>query len=280
MLNFANEKKKRVYFYLEDLDELKLYFSNNSDATLIVDFDEYFKCLDKENLFKDISLIKYKKLLLIGFGSHRYNLENLKSNKYLIELVDNYSEIAYDFLSFPSLEVLRYLYVKGSCNYSSMPKLKELSLWEYPKKNLDEFLELTKIRELRFVQSKIHNINGIDRFKSLSNLFFITNKNLVFDSNVQANKNVVELYIDGCKKIDVNLIPDLFPSLEKLTIMKNGEIKELKYLLDNLKYLKELNLMGTKILENDNAYWKDYSNLKKISFLNQKNLSLKPDDFK
>ncbi|MBC8884614.1 hypothetical protein H9X57_18235 [Flavobacterium piscinae] len=144
-----------------------------------------------------------------------------------------------------------------------MTKLKELSLWVYPNKNIDEFLELYNLEDMRFVQSKITTINGINQFKKLTSVFLIANKDLIFDLNVQANENVRELYIDSCKKIDINLIPKLFPNIEKLTLMKNGEIKELKPLLENLNRLEDLNLMGTKILENDNRYWKDYNNIKR-----------------
>lgn len=40
------------------------------------------------------------------------------------------------------------------------------------------------------------------------------------------------------------------------------KFKEMKPLLENLNRLQELNLMGTKILENDNRYWKNYHNIK------------------
>jgi len=280
MLNFANLEKKRVVFFSDDLNELVLYFQSNEDATLIVDFDDYFKFRTQKDFFKEIVKIPFKKILFIGNGGYNYDLNGFLKNNNLLELDDSYSEIAYDFSGFPNLEILRYLYQKGSCNYSSMTKLKELSLWEYSKKNIDEFLDLHNLEELRFVQSKIDNLNGINHFKKMRSVFLIANKNLMFDSNTQPNENVKELYIDSCKKIDINIIPRLFPSLEKLTLMKNGEIKELRYLLDNLKYLKELNLMGTKILENDNRYWKNYNNINAISFLDQSNLILKSDEFK
>ena len=280
MLNFANLEKKRVVFFSDDLNELVLYFQSNEDATLIVDFDDYFKFRTQKDFFKEIVKIPFKKILFIGNGGYNYDLNVFLKNNNLLELDDSYSEIAYDFSGFPNLEILRYLYQKGSCNYSSMTKLKELSLWEYSKKNIDEFLDLHNLEELRFVQSKIDNLNGINHFKKMRSVFLIANKNLMFDSNTQPNENVKELYIDSCKKIDINIIPRLFPRLEKLTLMKNGEIKELRYLLDNLKYLKELNLMGTKILENDNRYWKNYNNINAINFLDQSNLILKSDEFK
>lgn len=279
MLQFANEIKKRVCFFPKDLNDIINYFSKNTDATLIVDFDEYFEYINQKDFFKNINEIPFKKILLIGNGSHNYNLNNFKSNQNLVELEDKYSEIPYDFTRFPNLEVLRYEHIKNCSNYSSLIKLKELSLWAYPNKNIDEFLGLYNLENIRFVQSKITSLNGINQLKNLNNVFLIANKDLIFDLNVQANESVRELYIDGCKKIDINLIPKLFPNLEKLTITKNGEIIELKPLLKNLNRLVELNLMGTKILEIDNRYWKDYNNIKKISFLDQKNLLLKANEF-
>lgn len=266
MLKFTNENAKAVRYYPEDRNELEKYFNNNTDAILIINFDYYFDFRDQIFFFKEINFINFKKILLIGNGSHNYDLENFKSNNNLIELDDNYSEISYDFSGFPNLEKLKYFHIKGSCNYASMSKLKELSLWSYPKKNVEEFFDLKNLELLRFVQSKIENLNGLDKFKKLSNVYLIANKNLVFDSNIHVNENVKELYIDSCKKIDINLIPKQFPNLEKLTLMKNGEVKELKYILDNLKKLKELNLMGTKIIESDNRYWKNYPNIISITF--------------
>lgn len=280
MLHFANEEKKRVYFFPKDVNDISTYFHQNTEATLIVDFDEYFENRNQKDFFEDINRIPFKKILLIGNGSHNYDLNNFKSNQNLVELEDKYSEIPYDFARFPNLEILRYEHVKNCSNYSSLIKLKELSLWAYPNKNIDEFLGLYNLEDLRFVQSKIISLNGINLFKKLTNVFLIANKDLIFDINVKVNDSVRELYIESCKKIDINLIPKLFPNLEKLTLMKNGEIKELKPLLENLNRLQELNLMGTKILENDNRYWKDYDNIKKISFLDQKNLLLKANEFK
>ncbi|SHF34791.1 hypothetical protein SAMN05444377_10727 [Flavobacterium fontis] len=280
MLHFANEEKKRVYFFPECIKELQDYFKSNVEATLIINFSNYINYDNKKDFFENIEDICFKKVLLNGNGSHRFNIENLKSNENLIELDDQYSEIPYDFARFPNLEILRYEHVKNCSNYSSLIKLKELSLWAYPNKNIDEFLGLYNLEDLRFVQSKIISLNGINLFKKLTNVFLIANKDLIFDINVKVNDSVRELYIESCKKIDINLIPKLFPNLEKLTLMKNGEIKELKPLLENLNRLQELNLMGTKILENDNRYWKDYNNIKKISFLDQKNLLLKANEFK
>jgi hypothetical protein len=280
MLQFANEIKKRVCFLPKDINDISTYFHQNTEATLIVDFDEYFENRNQKEFFKDINRIPFKKILLIGNGSHNYDLNNFKTNQSLVELEDKYSEIPYDFTGFPNLEILRYEHIKNCSNYSSLIKLKELSLWAYPNKNIDEFLGLYNLEDIRFVQSKITSLNGINLFKKLTNVFLIANKDLIFDINIKVNDNVRELYIDGCKKIDINLIPKLFPNLEKLTLMKNGEIKELKPLLENLNRLEELNLIGTKILENDNRYWKDYNNIKKINFLDQKNLLLKANEFK
>ncbi len=278
MLNFANVEKKRVLFFPEQVDELIGYFSQNPDATLIINFDKYFDYKNKAGFFERIKSIPFKKVLLLGNGSYDFDLKNLKSNEILIELDDNYAEIGYDFSGFPGLEILRYLYIKGSSNYDSLKNLKELSLWSYPQKNIDAFLPLSNLKDLRFVQSKVQSLKGIGQLEKLENLFLIANKDLVFD-HAEPNPNIKQLYIDGCKKVDADSIPGLFPNLEKLTIMKNGEIDSLKMILDNLKNLTELDLMGTKIHEADNRYWKNYPNLKRIHFLDQPNLILRSDEF-
>lgn len=280
MLHFANEEKKRVYYFPSDIEGLIEYFNHNPDATLIINFDKYLDYNNQKDFLKKVNLINYKKVLVNGVGSFDFNLEYLKTNKNLIELDDKYSEVAYDFLNFPNLEVLRYLYIEESSNYSRLTKLQELSLWSYSKKSIDEFLGINNLKDLRFIQSKIQDIDGIGNFKKLEKVFLITNKDLKFDINNQTNENVKELYIDNCKKIEINSIPQLFPNLQKLAIINNGEIKELKYILEKLKNLRELNLMKTKILESDNRYWKDYTNIESIQFLDYKHLVLKSDDFK
>lgn len=199
MLKFANEAEKRVYLYPENQDELEKYFKNNTEATLIIDFDEYYQYPNKDFFFKEINQIKFKRILLIGNGSYHFHLEKLKSNDILIELNDYYSEIAYDFKGFPNLEVLKYEYIKGSSDYSLLSKLRrELTLRTYSKKDIEEFLRLSNLEELRFVQSKIENLKGVHQFEKLKSVFLVANKNLMLIqmfSQMKTSKNYILIVV-------------------------------------------------------------------------------------
>ncbi len=261
-LLFTNEAKKRVCFNPNFIGELKTYFEENDDATLIIDFDELFEFRDNPDLFVDIVDIDFRKLLLIGNGGYRYNLQPIFSGKKIIELDDKYSEFNYDFSEFGHLKILRYEFRKGSSNLNSLKDLKELSLWNYSNKDLKEFLDLFQLEEMRFIQSNLQNISDIHQFELLKKVFLVANKKLSLDSEEKPNRSVQELYIDDCKKIDLKHIPKIFPDLKKISLINNGEIPNLKVLLDYLPKLENLNLTGVKLLKSINSYKKKYPKLK------------------
>jgi hypothetical protein len=277
-ITFLNIDKKRVLFEPDNYTNLFEYFNLNKDATLVIDFYDLVE-YPAFYSFDCLKNIKVRNLLLSGSKRANYDLSELMKMEEL-KLLDNRAiDLEYDFINFPNLETLRYTWNKNCKNISSLKKLKELSLWSYKPKNQDlyEFIYMNNIEEIRLVQSDIKSINGIEKLENLKELALVSNKNLSFDNFNHVLPKIEFLYIESCKKIDDGFCK-LFPNLKKLEFVNNSSIDSLKNILENLKKLEYLNIAGTNILESDNRYWKNYSNLK-INFLDKKHHILKRKDF-
>jgi len=280
-IKFFNEGEKRVCYLPESVQQIKKYFDQNKDATLIISFSEI---MDKKNHndFNDISNINITKLMLSGRSRKEYNYNALLKITKLIELDDRCGNLEYDFKHFPNLEILRLEWNKKTQNLNSLKKIKELSLWSYKPKNqnLSEFENLISLNELRIIQSNIKGIIGIENLKNINELVLIANRALSINEIEIPFNNIKNLYIESCKKIELEKIIKLFPNTRKLHYFSSTPIKSLRPLLDGLKNLEELNIAGTKILETDNRYWKDYKNIKSLHFYDRKHHILKLKDFK
>lgn len=277
-VTFMNFEKQRVLFVPDDYDIIYEYFEINENATLIIDFYELIN-YSNFNSFDCLKKIRINKLLLTGSKRAEYDVSELMKMKEL-KLLDNRNiELEYDFLNFPELEVLIYTWIKKCKNISSLKKLKELSLWSYKPKSQDliEFSEMSKIEELRIIQSNITTISGSEKMPNLNSLILISNRNLSLEDLDCIYPNVESLYIESCKKINDNFVK-FFPNLKKLEFSSNAPIDSLKNILENLKKLEYLNVAENDILESDNRYWKDYKNVK-INFLDRKHHILKRKDF-
>ncbi|CAM3498706.1 hypothetical protein FLGE108171_00415 [Flavobacterium gelidilacus] len=279
-LTIYNIKMKRVGFFPNVIPKIIEYFNENSDATLIIDFQELRCYYEKFTDFSVIKQINPTKLLIHSKPHKDLNVESFYQLENLIEL-DNRNEFIYNFSNFPNLEILRYEWNKSSTNLSELKKIKELSLWQYKPKNqnLTEFNSLTSLTELRIIQSNIKSINGIENLQKIKEMVFIANRFLSFNNLTCTFPNVEILHIESCKEIRIEKIIKLFPNVKDLNFFSSYEIESLRIILDSLKKLEKLNVYNLKILESDNSYWKEYKNLKELNFQDRKHHILKRKDF-
>jgi Leucine-rich repeat (LRR) protein len=283
-LTFYNEEKKRLAFSPKCINEINEYLDKNHDATLIIDFSDLLLDHKKFNDFKTLDGINLRKLMFTANPrSSFYNLDTFKKIPNLIELDDRtpIEEINYNFLNYPRLEILRLTWSKRFQNINECSNLTELSLWSYKSKTgcLNEFNSLTRLKELRIIQSNITSIKGINNFDKIVEMSFVANRKLSFDDLESQFPNAEVLYIENCNNISIQTIVKLFPNVKELTFLNNHEVESIKFILDKLKNLEKLNIYNLKILESDNKYWKDYKNLKGFNFQDRKHHLLKRKDF-
>ncbi len=284
-LHFYDEAKKRVGFQFKSIKEINTFLQLNPDATLIVDFSELLLSNDQKSTdFSPLDPNHLHHLLFISKPvDKRYQLQVFENLPQLISLDDRspINQINYNFLHYPRLEELLLSWDKSFKNLASCISLKELSLWHYKpaQKNLMEWSSLENLEELRIVQSAVDSAIGIESLTNLQRLIFIANRTLHLKELKDPLPQVKELYIESCSHISIKEIPSLFPNLEKLTFQNKEEIDSLKEVFIGLPKLNQLNVYQLKILEKDNRYWKEYTNLIEFNFANRNHQLLKREDF-
>ncbi|RZK04371.1 MAG: hypothetical protein EOO46_16740, partial [Flavobacterium sp.] len=125
-----NKDLKRILFIPDMCEEISDYLEENEDAVLIINFSEIreYKEFDSFNCLNETRI---NSLRLFGNVAHDYNYDALLKIQVLKELDNRSIDLAYNFLNFPNLEVLRYTWNKKCNHIASLKKIRELSLWAY-----------------------------------------------------------------------------------------------------------------------------------------------------
>ena len=138
---------------------------------------------------------------------------------------------------------------------------------------MTELSTLSSLKYLKLGSGNYESLKGLDKLKNLKELRLYSNRFVKTDDTVIL-ESVEALYISSCKSYDHNFYKS-FPNLKILDLESSNDLESLKLLLDNLKKLKEINICGTKVLEEDNSYWKKYENITMFNFNNRKHHKLK-----
>ena len=158
-------------------------------------------------------------------------LHNLKT------LMIHKSDKVVDFSNFPQLESLNLTWNENFINIEQCSSLRELTLWEYPKENLQFLESFPELEELSLYDSKIHNLTGIEHCKKLSSITFRQNQYLEsIDFLETTSETLTELVIEGSKKLsNYNPIGELI-NLKDLYLLKCGATQ-------NVKFVENLNIL-------------------------------------
>lgn len=280
-MTFTNKDEKMVLFEPNFINDIRNYFKENNDATLVISSSKLINENIDSVFFNSLLDLNLNRLLITGSFNKNEGIDVFLKLYGLKELDNRSVDLEYDFSYFSNLEILRYSWNKNCQNISTLNKLEELSLWAYKPKSQDltEISNLELIEELRFVQSSIKSLKGIENYKNLKTVSFLANKSLSLVDFSTVFETVEDLYIEGCKKIDHKKVVQIFPNIKKLTYQSNDDLDSLKPFLEGFKNLEFLNVAGTKIKESDNKYWKNYSQIKTLNFLDKKHHILKRKDF-
>jgi hypothetical protein len=184
-----------------------------------------------------------------------------------------------DFTKFKHLEECVFTWgIKGSESIYDTIFLKKLTIYSYSNIDFSKFEKQTKLEELELLNSKINNLNGIEKIKGLKRLSIIGAKNIDNLNGIENLDKLEFLEIDRCKKInDLSLLCKL-SNLKKIHANDGLQINDLNFII-NLENLEEFLFAGdSKILNNDLSpleYAFNNKKLKRIIFMDRKSYSHK-----
>ena len=266
------------------IEELKQFLINNSEAVVVItprDYEQDGFTLDIDT-FDILKQFDLKRIIITSGMITIKDISGLYAQKNLTYLdISFFTYFDIDFSYFKKLEKISFYWTPGMKNFFSCSTLKDIDIHKYkaPKKDLAEFSAFPGLQNLWVVQSNIVSIRGIEKLNLLNTLFFSHNTNLEisFSQLGFTMPHVEDLEIDTCRKIDLDFIK-IFPNLKRLKLTQFQDIKSLRPILDGLPKLEELFVGETKIEESDNAYYANYSNIKRFFFDAKKHHRLKNED--
>ncbi|MEP0265600.1 hypothetical protein [Dokdonia sp.] len=274
-IEFISEQHKNITYTEEANSLIKKYVLENPNA--IVNFK--LNDLKKKN---GLELFEF-----IGNESDARNqisdyetIESILKYKSLKGLfINEHTKPKVDMSNFPNLRLLSCDWNLKILNISTLKKLQQFNLFQYkPKsKNLMELSTLSSLKYLKLGSGNYESLKGLNKLKNLRELRIYSNRSVKTDDTIIL-ESVEALYISSCKSYDHDFYKS-FPNLKILHLESSNDLESLKPILDNLINLKEINICGIKVLEEDNTYWKDYKNITTLNFFNRKHQKLKTKDF-
>ncbi|WP_397363376.1 hypothetical protein [Olleya sp. R77988] len=280
-IKFINELYKQIEYTDESYELIKKYVDENTSAKIYIKLNDLLKSKKSESLYDYLSVHNDAWVNITDYESFDdlgefKKLKNLGINDQTIK--DN-KKPKVDLSNFPELTWFSCNWNPKITNIGELHKLKQFNLFLYkPKsKDLTELATLKSLENLKLGSGNYESLKGLDKLKNLKTLRIYSNRFVKSDESVIL-ESVQELYIGSCKSYDHNFYKS-FPNLKTLDIESSIELESLKPILDNLKNLKEINICGTKVLEEENTYWKDYKNITMFNFNNRKHHKLKNKDF-
>jgi len=258
-------------------EDMASYCAKNKIAGLELNWAKGFKG-DDLSFLKNLHFLK-------SFTICDYNIKDISPIHHLENLrqldISTYCKTPLDFAAFDRLEELSLFWRPGIKSLSKCNNLRRLFLYKYnpPTKDLSEIAKLTNLRALSLKIPTIFSIGDVAAMEKLESLGIYGATKLTDIAGLGKLKNLKELNIDCCKKInDFDTIMNL-QDLEHLSLSNDGPIKSLAPVA-KLKKLKDLYFIeSTNIKNGDLSCLKELPGLTKISFQNRKHYNLKREQF-
>lgn len=166
-----------------------------------------------------------------------------------------------DFSLFPKLEELKYYHTKHTINVDALINLKQLHIYNFNSKELEELKNMISLENLILWDAKNTNLNGLHQLTNLRNIEIVRSKKLSnLDGLCKADKlESVQLY--SCNSLnDLGALKDI-PKLKHLSIEKCKQLNDLSQLAPNHS-IEAINISILKDLD----FVKTMYNLKRLAF--------------
>jgi len=224
-----------------------------------------------------IPISKFVKGLLLEDYVQYDNL-NLFDNLTFLSVPDNGKDIV-DFSNFPCLERLSCKFSQRIRGIEFCNNLKSLSIGNFKSKtdNLSTLPLLNKLEHLSLIKTNINSLKGIERYYNLKQFELFNAPKIESIAPLKEISNcLVEIDIEGCKKIhDYEVLGNL-KYLTKIKLIESGEIKTLAF-VKNLPQLNFISFWGTNVLDGNLKFCKG---INFVGFDNKKHYSHRKEQFK
>lgn len=166
-----------------------------------------------------------------------------------------------DFSLFPKLEELKYYHTKHTINIDTLINLKQLHIYNFNSKELEELKNMVSLENLTLWDAKNTNLNGLHQLTNLRNIEIVRSKKLSnLDGLCKADK-LESIQIYSCNSLnDLRALKDI-PKLKQLSIEKCKQLNDLSQLAPN----HSIEAIYISILK-DLDFVKTMYNLKKLAF--------------
>ncbi len=158
-----------------------------------------------------------------------------------------------DFSVFPLLKILNIDWSLLLSNIDKCKQLDTLILRGYnPKdKGFSNLPSVVWIKRLKFVQSTICSLNGLEKFPKLERLeFYYCNKLEDLCCLEASSESLTYLFFDHCKAIKNPEYAEKLSHLSTLAYNNCGVISSIKF-IKNIVSLKDIRFVGTDIKDGD-----------------------------
>lgn len=253
----------------------------NKQDNVIVGLDVMRIYADEGVELKDLNVLNgldVKRLTINAPGNIDHKALHNQSNLIHLDL-RSFDVETFDFNCFPNLKCLYFDWKKGMRHIDRLQNLELMVVrgFKPADKSLSLFSNLINLKELHLIQSTIASLNGIQELSNLVDLSIVYCKNIEFVDAI-IYPFIKCLYIENCKKVGLDVLKSM-PNLKSLQLQSQPDLATLRPVLEELKQLEELKIYGTKILEQDNAYWAQYKQLKHLEFQDFRHYKVKSDAF-
>ena len=166
-----------------------------------------------------------------------------------------------DFSLFPKLEELKYYHTKHTINIDTLINLKQLHIYNFNSKELEELKNMVSLENLTLWDAKNTNLNGLHQLTNLRNIEIVRSKKMSnLDGLCKADK-LESIQIYSCNSLnDLRALKDI-PKLKQLSIEKCKQLNDLSQLAPN----HSIEAIYISILK-DLDFVKTMYNLKKLAF--------------
>lgn len=189
------------------LDAIKLINSKQADGINFNFIKNFPKNIEEITLAPDIKYIQindYNQSREFDYSA----IHNLIKLSHLSIYTSDNKEINYN--SFPNLESTALFWRPKAKSIFQCDHLKNLFLGKYNKSDLNELENLNKLEYLRINTGSIKTLKGIEKMKSIKELWLMQATKLEDISEISKLTNLKYLRIDNCKKVNnINIIHNL-----------------------------------------------------------------------
>ncbi|HAS47433.1 MAG TPA: hypothetical protein DCS93_43550 [Microscillaceae bacterium] len=208
----------------------------SNDISFLINYIEYIEGLYLSSDFLDISpLNQLKQLKQLVFGDHE--------QQHL------------DLANLPKLVFLSFTWHKNIKNLDKAYSLESLGIGKYNPKSKDfsQLSQLNKLHSLGIDRSNITALSGLENLSHLQHLSLRHCPKLEKFQYFDNFRNLKSLSLDQCKRISGLPQIQYIKQLESLRMDGCPDISDIKFLAE-LKFLKKLYIMKTKVLDGNMSH--------------------------